>query len=390
MSSAEDVREVAYEVRTHGSMRELGEAAYRALGDETTPPCLRFEWLDALERTGCVAPKRGWLPLHLGIYERGVLVGAAPAYVKGNSEGEFVFDHSWARFAETELGVTYYPKLIVAVPFTPATGPRLLVRPGTAKAPLLAVLCQALAGVCREGGLSSAHVLFPTEDEARAHVEHGLLARHGVQFHWSNPGYASFDDFLSRFASKKRNQIRRERRELADRGIVLEVLSDKTLGPEHADFIYDFYVATVDKFPWGRRYLNRAFFEEVTSRMPGHLHVVAATERGGRKRLGGAFNLLGKDRLYGRYWGALEEVPFLHFNVCFYKGIEEAIERKLGGFEPGAGGEHKVARGFEPTVTHSSHYLVDRRLRDAVGRHLVAERTAVDEHVSEAEPVLKR
>jgi uncharacterized protein len=390
MTSAHGVHETAFEIRTHASVRELGEQAYRALLDETTPPFLRFEWLDALERTGCVVPKRGWLPMHLGIYRDGELVAAAPAYVKGNSEGEFVFDHSWARFAEAELGVAYYPKLVVAVPFTPATGPRLLVRPGTAKEPLVAVLCQALGGVCREARLSSVHVLFPSPEEAALHSEHGMLARHGVQFHWHNPGYASFDDFLSRFPSKKRNQIRRERRELADRDIVLDVLSDKTLGAEHADFIYDFYVVTVDKFPWGRRYLNRAFFEEVCSSMPESLHVVAASERGSRRRLGGAFNLLGQQRLFGRYWGALAEVPFLHFNVCFYKGIEEAIERKLGGFEPGAGGEHKVARGFEPTVTHSSHYLVDRRLREAIARHLVLERTAVDEHVSEAEPVLKR
>jgi predicted N-acyltransferase len=384
------LREPAYEVRTHGSIRELGEAAYRSLLDETTPPFLRFEWLDALERTGCVAPKRGWLPLHLAIYRGGELLAAAPAYVKGNSEGEFVFDHAWARFAEAELGIPYYPKLVIAVPFTPATGPRLLVKPGRDREELIAVLCRALAGICREGKLSSAHVLFPAPAEAERYTEHGLLARHGVQYHWHNAGYANFDEFLARFNSKKRNQIRRERRELADRGIVLDVLSDKTLGSEQADFIYDFYVVTVDKFPWGRRYLNRAFFEEVCSRMPDALHVVAATERGTRRKLGGAFNLLGKERLFGRYWGALADVPFLHFNVCFYKGIEEAILRKLGGFEPGAGGEHKVARGFEPTVTHSAHYLADRRLRDAISRHLVVERTAVDEHVSEAEPVLKR
>jgi predicted N-acyltransferase len=382
--------ETAFEIRTHASIRELGEDAYRALTDASTPPFLRFEWLDALERTGCVVPKRGWLPMHLGIHVRGELIAAAPAYVKGNSEGEFVFDHSWARFAQSELGVAYYPKLVVAVPFTPATGPRLLVRPGTAREPLVAVFCQALAAVCREGKLSSAHVLFPGAEEASAYAEHGLLLRHGLQYHWHNPGYASFDDFLGRFASKKRNQIRRERREMSERGVVLDVLSDKTLGPEHADFIYDFYVATVDKFPWGRRYLNRAFFEQVCSSMPEALHVVAASERGGRRRLGGAFNLLGKERLFGRYWGALADVPFLHFNVCFYKGIEEAITRGLGGFEPGAGGEHKVARGFEPTVTHSVHYLADPRLRDAIARHLVVERTAVDEHVSEAEPVLKR
>jgi predicted N-acyltransferase len=382
--------ELSIEVRSHGSIREVGEAAYRTLLDASTPPFLRFEWLDALERTGCVTPKRGWLPMHLTFHAGGELVAAAPAYVKGNSEGEFVFDHSWARFAEAELGLSYYPKLILAVPFTPATGPRLLVRPGIDRSTLAPVLGRALAAVCKEGKLSSAHVLFPTEAEAGEYVAAGLLARHGVQFHWSNPGYDSFEDFLSRFASKKRNQIRRERRELSDRDIVLEVLSDKTLGPEHADFIYDFYVATVDKFPWGRRYLNRAFFEQVTSSMPEALHVVAASEQGSRRRLGGAFNLLGQNRLFGRYWGALAEVPFLHFNVCFYKGIEEAILRRLGGFEPGAGGEHKVARGFEPTVTYSAHYLADPRLRDAVGRHLVGERAAVDEHVSEAEPVLKR
>jgi predicted N-acyltransferase len=377
------------EVRTYASVRELGEDAYRALLDEETPPFLRFEWLDALERTGCVVPRRGWLPMHLGFYVDGALVAAAPAYVKGNSEGEFVFDHAWARFAEGELGVAYYPKLIVAVPFTPATGPRLLVRPGTPREPLLPALCEALAAICRDGKLSSAHVLFPTQAEASALAAHGLLERHGMQFQWHNPGYASFDDFLGRFAAKKRNQIRRERREIAERNIVLDVLTDKTLGPEHADFIFDFYVATVDKFPWGRRYLNRAFFEEVCSTMPESLHVVAASERGARRRVGGAFNLLGKRRLYGRYWGALADVPFLHFNVCFYKGIEEAIVRGLGGFEPGAGGEHKVARGFEPTVTHSAHYLADRRLRSAVAAHLVGERAAVDESVAEAEPVLK-
>jgi uncharacterized protein len=390
VSQASAAGEPAYEIRTHRSIRELGEDAYRALTDERTPPFLRFEWLDALERTGCVTPKRGWMPMHLAIHTQGELVAAAPAYVKGNSEGEFVFDHAWARFAEAELGIAYYPKLIVAVPFTPATGPRLLVRPGTQREPLVTVFCRALAAVCKEGKLSSAHVLFPHAEEAAGYEAAGLLARHGLQYHWQNPGYASFDDFLARFASKKRNQIRRERRELEDRGIVLEVLSDKTLGPEQADFVYDFYVATVDKFPWGRRYLNRAFFEQVMSSMPEALHVVAASERGSRRRLGGAFNLLGKERLFGRYWGALADVPFLHFNVCFYKGIEEAIERRLGGFEPGAGGEHKVARGFEPTVTHSAHHLADPRLRDAVGRHLVGERAAVDEHVSEAEPVLKR
>jgi uncharacterized protein len=376
------------EVGTHASIRDLGEAAYRALLTPETPPFLRFEWLDALERTGCVAPERGWLPMHLAIRQAGELIAAAPAYVKGNSEGEFVFDHSWARFSEVELGISYYPKLIVAVPFTPATGPRLLVRAQTPRGPVEHAFARALGAVCSQAQLSGAHVLFPSEEEAKAYVDAGMLERHGVQFHWRNAGYETFDDFLGCFNAKRRHQIRRERRELAERGVVLDVLTGGDIRPELADFVFDFYVATVDKFAWGRRYLNRAFFEEVMSTMPDALHVVVAKDASGKK-LGGAFNLLGRERLYGRYWGATAEVPFLHFNVCFYKGVEEAIARRLNGFEPGAGGEHKVARGFEPTVTRSVHHLADPRLRAAVADHLRRERRAVDEHVEGAEPVLR-
>jgi predicted N-acyltransferase len=380
--------ELRIEVRTHGSIRELGETRYKALTGAHTPPFLRFEWLDALERTGCVTPERGWLPMHLALYQDETLVAAAPAYVKGNSEGEFVFDHSWARFAELELGIPYYPKLIVAIPFTPATGPRLLVAAGTEREPIERAFVKALAALCKEGRLSGAHVLFPTPAEASAYARAGLVERHGVQFHWQNRGYETFDDFLRCFNSKRRNQIRRERREMADRGITLDVLTGADLDSRLAGFVYDFYVATVDKFAWGRRYLKREFFEEVLSTMPDALHVVVAADRN-KKKLGGAFNLLGSDRLYGRYWGALADVPFLHFNVCFYKGIEDAIVRRLSVFEPGAGGEHKVARGFEPTVTHSAHHLSDPRLRQAVSDYLGRERRAIEEHVKGADPVLR-
>jgi predicted N-acyltransferase len=376
------------EVGTHASIRDLGEAAYRSLLTPETPPFLRFEWLDALERTGCVSPDRGWLPMHLALRRAGELVAAAPAYVKGNSEGEFVFDHAWARFSEVELGLPYYPKLIVAVPFTPATGPRLVVRSGLPREPLEHAFARALAAVCEQAGLSGAHVLFPTEAEAQGYVAAGFLERHGVQFHWRNAGYETFDDFLGCFNAKRRHQIRRERREIGERGVVLDVLTGNDLRPELADFVFDFYVATVDKFAWGRRYLNRAFFEEVMATMPDALHVVAARDASGKK-LGGAFNLLGQKRLYGRYWGATAEVPFLHFNVCFYKGVEEAIIRKLEAFEPGAGGEHKVARGFEPTVTRSVHHLADPKLRAAVADHLRRERRAVDAHVESADSVLR-
>jgi predicted N-acyltransferase len=336
-----------------------------------------------------VVPERGWLPMHLGFRRGGELVAAAPAYVKGNSEGEFVFDHSWARFAQGELGIRYYPKLIVAVPFTPATGPRLLVRPGVAEDEVLDAFAVALEKISAHAKVSGAHVLFPSAEQASALAERGFLERHGVQFHWKNAGYASFDDFLARFDAKRRHQIRRERRELDRRGVGIDVLTGSDLRVTDADFVFDFYVATVDKFPWGRRYLKRAFFEEVLGSMPEALHVVAAVDRSSKRRIAGAFNLLGVDTLFGRYWGALAEVPFLHFNVCFYEGIEEAIRRKLGTFEPGAGGEHKRARGFEPTVTRSVHHLPDRRLRAAVADYLAREVSAVDDEVEESEAVLK-
>ena len=377
------------EVSTHASLRDLGEPDYRALVRPETPPFLRFEWLDALERTGAVAPKRGWMPMHLAFRRNGELLAAAPAYAKGNSEGEFVFDHAWARFAHGELGISYYPKLVVAVPFTPATGPRLLVRPGVSEPELYDAFAAALEAIAARAGLSGAHVLFPAEAQARELAARGMLERHGVQYHWQNAGYATFEDFLARFDSKRRNQIRRERRELDRRGVGLDVLTGSDLRVADADFIFDFYVATVDKFPWGRRYLSREFFEEVLATMPEALHVVVAIDRKSKRRLAGAFNLLGADTLFGRYWGALREVPFLHFNVCFYEGIDQAISRGLRTFEPGAGGEHKRSRGFEPTVTHSVHHLVDRRLRAAIADYLSRELPAVDDEVEESESVLK-
>lgn len=365
-------------------MRAVGEAAYRALEDDETPPFSRFEWLDALERTGCVTPERGWMPFHLTVHRDGKLVAFAPAYVKGNSEGEFVFDHGWARYCEGSLAKRYYPKLILAVPFTPATGPRFLVAEGESRAALYPVLAEGIRKLTERLDVSGAHVLFPPRAEAEAFEARGFARRIGVQFQWHNAGYSGFDDFLSRFSSKRRNQIKRERREVVAQGIDVGVHSGSDLSPELADFVYAFYRTTVDKHVWGRRYLKREFFEEVLSTMRDRLHVVVARERASRKPLAGAFNLLGGDALYGRYWGALAERAFLHFEVCFYRGIEDAIARKLSRFEPGAGGEHKLARGFEPTLTYSAHHLRDARLESAVRDFLDREEVAVRAEVEAA------
>jgi uncharacterized protein len=371
-----------FELRTHSSIRALGQSTYEKLLPPGRPPFLSFAWLDALERTGCVSEERGWLPQHMSLHLDGECVAAAPAYVKTNSEGEFVFDYSWARHSEGALRAPYYPKLVVAIPFTPATGPRLLIRSDQDRPRILSAFARAIPQLCGALPVSGAHVLFLPEAESRELSRLGFAERRGVQFHWENPGYDSFDDFLSRMNSKRRNQLKRERREMRDRGVDIQALSGRDLTPELIDFVFDFYRSTVEKFSWGRQYLCRELFEEVARTMPDELHVVVA--RQGGKLVGGAFNLLGRDALYGRYWGALREIPFLHFNVCFYFGIEECIRRKLQKFEPGAGGEHKVVRGFEPTVTFSSHFLRQRELDRAVRDFLQRERAAVDEHVAQA------
>jgi uncharacterized protein len=357
------------EVRVGTSMRAVPQAAWDSLQGVATAPFLSWAFLDALETTGCVGEEAGWLPHHLTLWEDGALVGAAPAYLKSNSEGEFVFDFAWADAAE-RAGLPYYPKLVVAAPFTPATGARLLVADPAASPRLLAVLAEALRRIVAKEKLSGAHILFPTEGEATTLAESGLAHRYGIQFHWRNEGYGSFEDYLGRFSSKRRNQIRRERKEMDRQGITLTTERDR-LSPEVVDAMYGFYASTIDKFSyWGRRYLNRAFFEEICATMRGQVEIVLARE--GSKILGGALNLAGDRALFGRYWGATEERPFMHFNVCFYHSIAECIERKIERFEPGAGGKHKMVRGFEPTITHSAHHLahpgLDRAVRDYLRR----------------------
>jgi uncharacterized protein len=368
------------ELRAHERIRDVPEAAWNALLAHDDPPFVSFAFLDALERTGCVAPERGWLPLHLTLWEDGRLVAAAPAYVKGHSEGEFVFDWSWAELAR-RLRLRYYPKLILAVPFTPATGPRLLASDEAERARLLPYLADGVRKVVAAQGLSGAHVLFPEEKEARGWTDLGLLPRLGAQFQWHNRGYASFEDFLSTFSSKRRNQIRRERRDVQKLGLAIETLRGADVTEEAVAAMYEFYTLTIDKFSWGRQYLNREFFFEVCERMKDNVEIVLARDGSGRP-IGGALNFASQNVLYGRYWGAREERPFLHFEVCYYHSIEDCIARGKVRFEPGAGGEHKRARGFSPTLTYSAHELVDPRLSQILGAHLVSEREHVRRFVA--------
>lgn len=346
----------------------------RLLGDgDDASPFLEHRFLSALERAGTLGMEAGWIP-RIPVLETadGTVVAVAPCYIKLHSQGEFVFDFAWANFAQ-QVGLAYYPKLLVGVPFTPVTGRRILTAPDQERAPLLAAMAQALVQMCEAFELSSVHVNFACEDEVEVLQEVGFLPRLGIQYHWHRHGEACFDDYLARFNSKRRNQLKRERRALEQSGLTLRVHRGADLDAEDVQTAFRIYKSTVDKFHWGRQYLNRKVFELWTEQMGDRLELVAAHRPDGTI-VAGAVNFVKGRRLFGRYWGCFEEIKHLHFNVCYYQGIEEAFERGLDVFEPGAGGEHKLVRGFEPTLTRSAHFLRDARLHDAIGRHLEQER----------------
>jgi predicted N-acyltransferase len=335
-------------------------------------PFLEWDWLASLEQAGCVGGESGWQARPLVARGGGRLLAACPLYVKAHSEGEFVFDWSWAEAAE-QAGIAYYPKLVVAVPFTPVTGARFLVAPGEDRAAWVRRMARALRGLCADNGLSGVHVNFCHEEETRPLEEEGFHLRVGLQYHWRNHGYAGFDDYLSRFRSKRRNQIRRERRALAEQDVQVQVLEGDAIGEELFEPLYRCYLANLDAHGyWGRRYLNQDFFGLLRERFRQRL--CCAVARRGSEVLGATINVVKGDALYGRYWGALRPLRHLHFNVCYYAGIEHCIARGLQRFEPGAGGDYKWLRGFDATPTWSLHHLEEPRLADAVQRFLERER----------------
>lgn len=373
------------ELRVLDGVRAVPEAAWNALVGEGAAPFADWRWLAALEETGCVAPGRGWLPRPLALYRGNDLVAACPLYVKGNSEGEFVFDWAWADASE-RMGQPYYPKLVVGIPFTPATGPRVLLAPGEDLGTTVALFAEGARRFADAIDASGIHVLFPPEDEVRfwLDADQGFLHRLGSQYHWTNHAYASWEEYLARFNAKRRHQIRREWSEVEKRGIRIATLGPDELTPSMVETMFRFYASTVDKFHWGRRYLTLPFFQRVAQTFADRLAWVVARDPRGAP-IAGAFNVRGGNRLYGRYWGATEEVPFLHFDVCYYHGIRDAIAQGLEAFEPGAGGEHKHPRGFLPTLTHSAHWLRHPRLAGAVAAFLDQERDAVRRRVAASE-----
>lgn len=345
-------------------------------GGQAYDPFTTYRFLKALEDSGSVGEAAGWLPRYLVARQGGEVIATAPLYAKTHSQGEYVFDHSWAHAYEN-AGGAYYPKLQIAVPFTPVTGRRLLTRPGY-EATGQAALIQGAVQVAADNGLSSLHVTFCTEDEARAGAAMGLMHRLGQQFHWENRDYPDFDAFLADLSSRKRKTIRKERRTAQDFGGEIRQLTGDQIRPAHWDAFWRFYQDTGAR-KWGRPYLTRAFFDIAHEVLRDDILLVFA-ERDGQP-VAGALNVIGRDTLYGRYWGATEHHPCLHFEACYYQAIDHAIAHGLSRVEAGAQGEHKLARGYLPNATHSLHWIAEPSFRRAVGEYLQAERDAVGEEI---------
>ncbi|WP_397542758.1 GNAT family N-acetyltransferase [Roseovarius salis] len=373
----------AVTISVHDRLDTIGQPTWDACacpeaadGGRAEDPFTTFRFLRALEDSGSVGPGTGWQPQYLVAESGGEVIACAPLYAKSHSQGEYIFDFNWAHAYE-RAGGRYYPKLQVAVPFTPVTGRRLLTRPGHDVAGR-AALVQGMVELAERNRLSSVHVTFCTAQEAEAGRQLGLMPRTSQQFHWLNRGYAGFDDFLAALSSRKRKTIRKERREADAFGGEIRLLTGEDIQRHHWDAVWTFYQDTGAR-KWGMPYLTRAFFDLAHEALRDDTLLVLA-ERDGRP-VAGAMNMIGRNALFGRYWGCTEHHPCLHFELCYYRAIDFAIAHGLARVEAGAQGEHKLARGYLPTETHSLHWMRDAGFAEAVARYLEAERNAVEEDI---------
>lgn len=372
------------EARFLASITEIPAARWNALiGSDY--PFLRHEFLALLESTGCTDRASGWLPLHATLYRGDTLIALMPLYLKSHSYGEYVFDWSWAD-AWRRHGLDYYPKLVTAVPFTPATGPRLCLAQGEEKAEVYPMLLQAIRQMAEEQGASSWHVLFPEPDAAEELERAGTSIRVASQFHWINRGYTCFDDFLADFNSRKRKSLKRERRRVEEQGIELRVLEGEQITAADWERFYLFYQMTYAKRSGHGGYLNREFFLGLGGAIGQHCVLVMAYRE--QQAVAGALYFRSADTLYGRYWGCEQELDCLHFETCYYQGIEYAIKHGLQRFDPGAQGEHKIQRGFTPIKTWSNHWIADPGFADAIADFSRREQQQIDQYISSASTYL--
>ncbi len=363
-------------VRVVGDIRRIPADEWNACAGPNNP-FVAHEFLSALEESGSANGETGWAPFHLVVESSEGVTACAPMYVKGHSQGEYIFDHGWAQAYE-RAGGRYYPKLLIAVPFTPATGPRLLVRGDADVREMEAALVSGAIEVARKHDLSSVNINFVEEDVWHRLGQAGFLLRTGEQFHWINDGYQTFDDFLAALSSRKRKAIRKERSGALEDDITVEWLSGRDLQESHWDAFFEFYIDTGSR-KWGQPYLTRPFFSQVSKTMGDRILLIMAKRQG--RYVAGALNFVGSETLYGRYWGCIEDHAFLHFELCYYQAIDFAIKNGLRCVEAGAQGPHKLSRGYLPVHTYSAHWIADPGFRRAVDHYLQQERAAVDEEI---------
>jgi hypothetical protein len=390
VQSPQTVAGQALRIRALPSIGDIAATAWDACaGGDGANPFTRHAFLAALETSKSATSRTGWQPQHLVAETAdGDIIGVAPCYLKSHSRGEYVFDRGWAEAYE-HAGGSYYPKLQVAVPFTPATGRRLMVAPGADVDATRSALARGLIELARLRDASSVHVTFMTEPEWHALGERGFLLRTDQQFHWDNAGFATFDDFLAALSSRKRKTIRRERRDALSPGIEVVWLNGVDLTEAAWDAFFAFYMETGSR-KWGRPYLTREFFSRIGETMANDTLLIMAKR--GKRFIAGAINFIGDGALFGRHWGAIEHHPFLHFEICYYQAIEYAIAHRLNRVEAGAQGEHKLARGYLPNTTHSAHYIAEPGLRRAIDDYLKRERAYVEaagRELREASPFRK-
>ena len=361
------------ELKVVHDLSTISQAAWDRLGPPDQNPFVCWTFLEGLERCGCAAPTRGWWPCHLTAWQEGELIAAAPAYVKADSSGDFSRDWGLPDSAARE-GVSYYPKLVIGVPFSPVTGRRILLREGVDRTEVTRWLLTLARELCQHSKLSTIQVLYHDPEEVEAFASAGLSCRVLVQYHWRNRDYSDFGDWLAALPGKKRTQIRRERKEPARQGISIRTIRGEEMAADPnqwADIGWRLYQANSHKHYWGGTYLNHEFYRHLFSAMPDRAELVIAEREG--KAIAGAMNLASPTHLFGRYWGCLEEHRFLHFNVCLYHSIDRCIRYSSQVFEGGAGGEHKLARGFDPTLVYTAYLFLDEAFHDAVSRYFEAE-----------------
>ena len=369
------------------SISEIKKKDWDSLIPQSEYPFLKYDFLNLLESSNSVGQNSGWVPMHLTVEEKGNIIAAVPLYLKNHSQGEFVFDHAWAN-AFYQHGLDYYPKLVSSIPHTPASGPRILIKNGYKLKDLVPVIVEAIKSISEINNISSWHILFPDEVELDAYQESSLSVRKNAQFIWFNENYKDFDDYLDSFRARHRKNVKKEREKLSQQNLEINHFSGKELNQNLMDNFYNFYLSTNLKRSGHEGYLTENFFKQAINNLSENIVLMMATEKSSGKIVGGSFFFKDKENLYGRYWGCLKEFDCLHFECCYYQGIDYCIKNNLKKFDPGVQGEHKIKRGFKPTETFSAHWIADDRFRSAIDDFVIREESQIRKYVNEAKKYL--